>query len=71
MKYLNLNEDMMVLKTSNSFGDQILALVDLNGDSSPDSDFPYHAGSIVKKETFQEGSHEDFTADNMHKVFGL
>ena len=58
MKMTQINEDLFVLETSNSFGDQIIGIFDLNGnDTVKDKDFPYYAGRLVRKIINHEGNH--------------
>jgi hypothetical protein len=53
-----INEDLFVLETSNSFGDQIIGVFDLNGnDPIKDKDFPFYSGRLVRKIVNHEGNH--------------
>lgn len=66
------NRKLMALKTSNSFGDQIIAVVDITKDSGKrDPDFPYMAGVLVGKIVNIEGEHMPFTEKAILKRLGL
>ena len=70
MRYLNFesNKNLMALRTSNSFGDQIIAIVDISQNvNDSDSDFPFFTGKLVDKIRFYEGNHIPFTEKEILK----
>lgn len=56
------NSNLMAIKKGNSFGDQIIAVIDLTKNSkAEDADFPYCAGQIIYKIVNTEGNWIPFT----------
>ncbi len=72
MNILNFKSDknLMAVKTSNSFGDQIIAVIDVSQDrgNQKDRDFLTYAGRIIFKNVEHEGNWIEFTEE---KIIGL
>jgi len=67
--YLELKNNHCAIKTSNNFGDQIIAILDLSKDDEvKDHDFKHYAGKVIYKEINQEGDWLPFTATRLNKI---
>jgi hypothetical protein len=64
------NNNLMAIKQGNSFGDQIILVVDISKDASKAqrAAHPYVAGRIVYSETNVEGNHQAFTEQRLIKA---
>lgn len=64
----------MAVQTSNNFGDQIIAVVDLSidaKDKDKDAHFKYVAGKIIFKNIEYEGNWVEFTEKSISKLMGM
>ena len=63
------NDNLMAVKSSNNFGDQIILVVDIskNAPVAQRKLHPYLAGEIIYSNTESEGSHIDFSEKEILK----
>lgn len=65
MNCLNLSDNLMAIRKSNNFGDQIILIVDISKDATEAqrAAHPFVAGLVINVITNQEGSHIPFTVE--------
>lgn len=74
MKYFEFksNPNICAVQRSNSFGDQIIAVIDIRGqDKVQDPDVQFYAGQIIFKDVNAEGNWTEFTEKNLLKLLKL